>query len=955
MGDQDHTLHLKTENQTKLTNLTICTLNTRTLLHEERLTELEYALEKINYDVIGLAEIRRKTENIVITKSNSMLCNTNAENGNYGVGFYVKNTSIKLIEEFRPITPRLAMLVIKLNNSYSLTIIQVHAPTSTSTDEEINTFYEMLTNTLDLAKINSNEQLIIGDFNARIGQREQGEELFMGPSNYGTRDSRGTFLMNFASEHELKIINSYPEQRWNRKWTWISPTGNKSEIDYMLIKNIKNIRKFEIINAFKFNSDHRLLRATLNIQPKKSRSHINMSANYKTLLLNPVYRQDYKNEVSKKCNILTWDDCNNTNNVQHLYDELVNIINTPIKSQINKLPHGKLSDHTKALIATREELKRIKNKNIGQRIEYAEIRKLVRKEIRNDIKESNNKKAEEIINTSGSTKKLLKEITIERNNWITYVTHNDTKHYNRAEIVNKASEFYKNIFRCTDIQIPTLIERTDEPEIPNILSSEILQIINSLKNNKCPGSDKITYEQIKLNGDVLLPLLSTLFNKILYTEHIPEQWKESIIILLHKKGNRNEITNYRPISLITNLYKIFISIILKRIQPIIEAQLSVEQAGFRHSYSTMDHIHSINLLIQKSIEYNFPLYLLFIDYRRAFDSISHKHLFEALQDMGVHIKYLRIIYNLYKESTAKIHLDRSGPSFSIQRGVRQGDPASPYLFACALESIFKGLQWETKGININGTKINNLKFADDIVLIAGTTTELNEMLQELATNSKQIGLEINMSKTKILTNSTKTPIKLYDSEIEYVAEYIYLGQLISFKNHMEKEIQRRITSTWKKFWSLKTVMKSNVDIKIKQKVFDSCILPCLTYGCQTWTLTKKHEQMIEVAQRKLERSMLNIKITDRVPNLEIRKRSKISDALRLTKKLKWKWAGHIMRMTNSKWTKVITEWTPRPQKRRQGRPNNRWEDQIRKIAGTTWGRVARDRQKWNSMEEAFVQ
>ena len=156
-----------------------------------------------------------------------------------------------------------------------------------------------------------------------------------------------------------------------------------------------------------------------------------------------------------------------------------------------------------------------------------------------------------------------------------------------------------------------------------------------------------------------------------------------------------------------------------------------------------------------------------------------------------------------------------------------------------------------------------------------------------------------------------------------------MGQLISPEDQMSLEIDRRIANTWSRYWSLKEVMKNKtVPVQEKRKIFNTCILSCLTYGCQTWSLTKKNLQKISVCQHSIERSMLDIKLRDKCKLTEIRKRTKVTDANKNMKQLKWRWTGHMMRENNDKWTREITEWYPRDGKRRRGRQIKRWEDDL---------------------------
>lgn len=178
-----------------------------------------------------------------------------------------------------------------------------------------------------------------------------------------------------------------------------------------------------------------------------------------------------------------------------------------------------------------------------------------------------------------------------------------------------------------------------------------------------------------------------------------------------------------------------------------------------------------------------------------------------------------------------------------------------------------------------------------------------------------------------MTNSGKYNVIIEGQQIEYIKEYIYLGQAISFENLTEKEINRRIAVSWNKYWSYKQIMMSkDVSTKLKVKLYETTILPCLTYGCQTWALRKKDEYKLRIQQRKMERSMLGIRLADRISNEEIRKKTNMTDVVQRIRSLKWNWAGHICRMDGDRWTKRSIEWLPRDGQRKKGRPRLRWED-----------------------------
>lgn len=437
-------------------------------------------------------------------------------------------------------------------------------------------------------------------------------------------------------------------------------------------------------------------------------------------------------------------------------------------------------------------------------------------------------------------------------------------------------------------------------------------------------------------------------------KEIPTQWTTSHISLLFKKGDSKDISNSRPISLMSCIYKTFATTILRRITRTVDVNQSIEQAGYMKNFSTVDHIHSLKMIIEKYKEYEQPLYLCFIDFCKAFDSISHDYIWKALTAQGIDSEYIEILKVIYKNSVAKVMLEKPGPSFQIQRGVKQGDPLSPKLFLVVLEQIFRELDWTEKGLKIDGSYLSHLRFADDIVLLSEDPAELQYMLETLCEKSKNVGLNINVHKTKILTNREKIPISTATGQIEYNDDYIYLGHLISFKSCNEKEISRRIKSTWTKYWQMKEIFKSSLPTNLKTKVMETCLIPCLTYACQTWTLTEETLRKIQVCQRGMERSYTGFRLKDKTRHSVIRDKTKATDVKHKILRLKWKWTGHLQRVPDDRWTKITTNWYPINKKRKKGRPYMRWQDDIVKVAGKIWSREARDRTTWNGMEEAFT-
>jgi len=255
-----------------------------------------------------------------------------------------------------------------------------------------------------------------------------------------------------------------------------------------------------------------------------------------------------------------------------------------------------------------------------------------------------------------------------------------------------------------------------------------------------PGIDDISSDVHKAGGTEVIEQLTGLYIQILEEKKLPQSWKEAKIILLYKKGDKADIKNYRPISLLSHAYKIFTRIIQNRIKRVLDKNQPREQAGFREGYSTTDHLQALNQLIEKANEYQLKLCIGYIDYEKAFDSVEHDNLFAALRKVGVNEGYVKIIEDIYTNATATIYIDNDvSKPIQIKRGVRQGDTISPKIFTAAIEEeVFKKLELKERGFNIDGELLTDLRFADDVALLTASVKDMEHQLNKLNSESKKI-------------------------------------------------------------------------------------------------------------------------------------------------------------------------------------------------------------------------
>ena len=218
-------------------------------------------------------------------------------------------------------------------------------------------------------------------------------------------------------------------------------------------------------------------------------------------------------------------------------------------------------------------------------------------------------------------------------------------------------------------------------------------------------------------------------------------------------------------------------------------------------------------------------------------------------------------------------------------------------------------------------------------------------------------MKIHKGKTKYMTNyDTNETLKIEEDVIEKVDSYKYLGKTVKMENNTREEILLRIKAGWSCFGRYRDILcDKTLPMSLRTRMFNQCVLPTITYGAGTWSTTKELEQKLVTTQRAMERQMLHISLRDKIRNIEIRSKTKVKDILEKIKEAKWRWAGHVARMQDNKWTKRVTDWQPRSGKRRRGRQKRRWRDDLTSYLGTTWTRDAQDRRRWQLLEEGYIQ
>ena len=190
---------------------------------------------------------------------------------------------------------------------------------------------------------------------------------------------------------------------------------------------------------------------------------------------------------------------------------------------------------------------------------------------------------------------------------------------------------------------------------------------------------------LKAGETIIINFLVDLFNVIYDLGKYPIQWAKAIIVPIHKSGSHDNPNNYRGISLLSCISKCFTTILNKRLYNWLENESKIveNQAGFRKNYSTTDNIFTLHAIVQNCLsKKGKKLYVAFVDFKKAFDSVNHAKLLEVLQNEGIGGKFLRILNSMYSSLQSCVRVEGGLTDFfNCPKGVRQGCVLSPTLFS----------------------------------------------------------------------------------------------------------------------------------------------------------------------------------------------------------------------------------------------------------------------------------
>ena len=651
-----------------------------------------------------------------------------------------------------------------------------------------------------------NDCIIVGDINARLGKkvRELPDDLDLNELSYPTipdpiqtANTNANIIYSMCCEEKLAIVNNakIKNKHFNSKLTYKQGRIWTSELDLCIMSpNLLNsITNFNIIQDFSLPSDHAPLSITLK-----------QCLCLDTLLEHATYLGDHAVFYSRNKR---------------------NVCKKPIKySQVDPPCFlNKLSLY---------ELPSID-------IEIESVVKNMSETLYDCAADSRVSVQPPQTDLSISRWDRLLDGNSDKQVWAAINWRGLVNDINPLESIGPSDEQFKEFFdqALNSDELTSLDQITSNTYVPvlddPINEYEVREQIANLKIDKAAGTDGIPPGVIKILPPTWIMFITVLLNKLFLSSIYPQSWAIAKLFTIFKKGDKNLPSNYRGITIINCLAKLFDMILCKRLQ--LWFQPYREQAGSQRGRGCLEHITTLRLITDFAAKRKIKLYIVFVDFAQAYDKVSRVVLFSILKRLGCGATMLLALIAMYKTTQSVI----GTALITASVGVRQGSPTSCLLFVLFVNDLIKIIR-ERCGPDGFLAWLHVMIFMDDTVILSTTRNGIKAKLGLLKEFCVTHGMKINVSKTKFMVINgnieDKNDLIIQDMCVKMCKYYVYLGSPFSSDGLTSSSI--KINANLRMCQALKFVsfcLKNNdVPFYVKKKIFHAAVMSSILYGCESW-------------------------------------------------------------------------------------------------------------------------
>ena len=433
--------------------------------------------------------------------------------------------------------------------------------------------------------------------------------------------------------------------------------------------------------------------------------------------------------------------------------------------------------------------------------------------------------------------------------------------YDHTQIMETWKDYFEELGKQTPL--PDLIqsqqqeasqllgEQNSPHEGDRFTEEDLRAAIKSLSDWKAPGDDGITNEVLKgLIGEESVGVTLRLLNGIQQNNNLPASWLNSIICPLPKTGDLTDPNNYRGVSLMSCVGKLYTRLLSMKLTEFMENKqlLCPEQIGFRQERRCVEHILVLREALRRRAHIGKSTLAVFIDFRKAYDTVPRTYLLEKMRQLNIPEDLVNNVEHYYHTSTGQVRIgDKISEKFNIGMGVKQGCSASPLLFSIFINDLLDEIKEKNLGINIpNVTELlSGLLYADDLVAMVDHSEQLQPLLDCITRWANRWGMSANAAKCAIVcfgTNHQEITEQLKQSiyiicgnPVPIATYYKYLGCIFQSDLTWTLEVKNRLDLGRKALFANKDIFRNRrLSPGIRLNLIKAIILPIILYGAEVW-------------------------------------------------------------------------------------------------------------------------
>ena len=476
---------------------------------------------------------------------------------------------------------------------------------------------------------------------------------------------------------------------------------------------------------------------------------------------------------------------------------------------------------------------------------------------------------------------------------------------------------------------------------------EIASAVKAMANAKAVGSYGLHAELLKLRlqqDRTILRELHRLTILVWRQGTVPQQCKDAVITVLHKKGDKTESGNYRGISLVSHAGKVLLKVVARRLGAYCEAKglLPEEQCGFRPDRSTTDRMFVVRRLQEVGRKAGVSPHICFIDIQKTYDIVDRTLLWQVLTRIGVPPQMIAVIRKFHDRMRACVRPDDGVCSdwFEVEQGLQQGCMLSPLLFniffAAVLNVVLQRFSDEPAilaelvhlkkpstsmgpepAMDYVRRAVWGMLYADDACIVSRSPQGLAKMMEVIVEVCRAFALAVSAKKTETMcmppprTPRTMVPIEAAGQIYKQVQSFTYLGGAVTETPDMSVEIARQTRACWMRIrrYSRELYGQPKVALSLKTRMVKVEAIEAFLYGCSTWTLRQEHYAKLRTVHHRVllriigaQRKRPDHRMTSYNRALEITRCESIETALRTRRLL---WAGTLLQMSGGRLPKRI--------------------------------------------------